>query len=132
MTADDIRELNHRLQEQMLNSQTVAEHEAGFKSLLLSIASEFVAQVAEMNEHLREIASPKVTVEESPWVQLSWRGRQFLVNRNDASSAHQGGLNRTESVLIMRTDVPEDGGRSCEMPLAELCAKLHIPYKEPA
>ncbi len=59
MTADDIRELNQRLQEQMLKSQTVAEQEAGFKSLMLSIAAEFVAQVAEMNEHLRRILDYK-------------------------------------------------------------------------
>ena len=51
MKADDIRSLNEKMQEKMLNTKSVAEHEAGFNSLALSLFTEMAAQLAEANEN---------------------------------------------------------------------------------
>jgi hypothetical protein len=63
MNAQDIRTLNERMQEQMLNAQTVGEQEAGFKSLLLSLLSELAAQQAEANRKWDMILYPPLMVE---------------------------------------------------------------------
>jgi hypothetical protein len=63
MNAQDIRTLNERMQEQMLNSQTIGEQEAGFKSLLLSLLSELAAQTAEVNEKWSILLNPLLMVE---------------------------------------------------------------------
>ena len=63
MKADDIRTLNERMQEQMLNSKSVEGQEAGFKSLLLSLLSEMAAQGAESNENLKRVLNPPLMVE---------------------------------------------------------------------
>ena len=62
MKAQEIRKLNEKLQEQMLESKTVAEHDAGFHSLQLSLLAEIAAQIAEANEHLAKIANPLMTI----------------------------------------------------------------------
>ena len=134
---DAIRELNQRLQDQMNHATSHSEKLAAENSLTLSLLAEFVAQIAEANESLRKIANPLHAVDaESPWVTLSWRGREFVVNRNDVSSVDQYRSNPAESVLVLRTDNPEDGGRYCEMNMLDLCAalKIEIPkmLKEPA
>ena len=59
MKAEEIRTLNEKLQEQILNAQTPAEHDAGFHSLHLSLMSEVAAQLAEISEHLRKIVVRK-------------------------------------------------------------------------
>ena len=65
MKADDIRTLNERAQEQLLNTKSVAEHEAGFKSLLLSLLSEMAAQGAESNENLKRVLNPPLMYDSS-------------------------------------------------------------------
>jgi hypothetical protein len=42
----------------MLNTDSVAANEAGFKSLLVSILAEGAAQLAEANEHLKRVLYP--------------------------------------------------------------------------
>jgi len=65
MKADDIRTLNERMQEQMLNSKSVEGQDAGFKSLLLSLLSEMAAQGAESNENLKRVLNPPLMYEMS-------------------------------------------------------------------
>ena len=60
MNAQDIRELNEKLQEQMLNSQSPVEHDAGFKSLLLSLLAEIAAQNAEATALLKRHLNPSL------------------------------------------------------------------------
>lgn len=52
MTADEIRTLNEKLQAQMLEADSVAGHEAGMRSLQLSLLAEVAAQLAELNTHM--------------------------------------------------------------------------------
>jgi hypothetical protein len=63
MNAQDIRTLNERIQEQMLNAQTVGEQEAGFKSLLLSLLSELAVQMADANDYLKMYSNPPMVFE---------------------------------------------------------------------
>ena len=72
MKADDIRTLNERMQEQMLNSQTIGEQEAGFKSLLLSLLSELAAQQAEANENLKRVINPPLMYDTSNIDPADW------------------------------------------------------------
>lgn len=72
MKADDIRTLNERMQEQMLKSQSVVEHEAGFKSLLLSLLSELAAQQAESNENLKRVLNPTLMYDTSNIDPADW------------------------------------------------------------
>ena len=65
MNAQDIRSLNDRMKEQMLNSKSVEGQDAGFKSLLLSLLSEMAAQGAESNENLRRILNPPLMYDTS-------------------------------------------------------------------
>ena len=51
MNAQDIRSLNERMQEKMLEAPNVVAHEAGFNSLALSLFAEMAAQLAEANEN---------------------------------------------------------------------------------
>jgi hypothetical protein len=132
MTPDEIRALNLALQGQMNESDSHAQRVAGETSLKLSLFTEFVAQIAEISGSLRKIANPQVSVGKSPWVQLSWRGQSFVVHRDDVSAVFQYRTSKTESVVVRRGEVGQDSGHCCEMPLWQLCAKLNIPYKEPA
>ena len=132
MKAEEIRELNMKMQEQILSARSAAGQDAGFKSFALSIVTEFVAQMAEMNDSLRKIANPPVSNEESPWVQLGWRGRRFVINRNDVAGVNQIGSSLAECVVLMRGDNAEEGGWAVEMAYPDLCAALHIPFKESA
>ena len=72
MKADDIRTLNERMQEQMLNSKSVEGQEAGFKSLLLSLLSEMAAQGAESNENLRRVLNPPLMYDTSNIDPADW------------------------------------------------------------
>ena len=72
MNAQDIRTLNERMQEQMLNSQTIGEQEAGFKSLLLSLLSELAAQQAEANENLKRVINPPLMYDTSNIDPADW------------------------------------------------------------
>ena len=76
MKAEDIRTLNERMQEQILNSKTVEGQEAGFKSLLLSLLAELAAQGAESNENLRRVLNPPLmydtsNIDPADWPDLS-------------------------------------------------------------
>ncbi len=55
MTAYEIRELNVRLQDKALNTESVLQHEAGLKSLELSLLAEIAAQLAEHNAHMERL-----------------------------------------------------------------------------
>jgi hypothetical protein len=75
MKADDIRTLNERAQEQLLNTQTINEYDGGFKSLLLSLLAEMAAQGAESNENLRRVLNPPLmydtsNIDPSDWPDL--------------------------------------------------------------
>ena len=72
MKADDIRTLNERMQEQMLNSKSVEGQDAGFKSLLLSLLSEMAAQGAESNENLRRVLNPPLMYDTSNIDPADW------------------------------------------------------------
>ena len=72
MKADDIRTLNERAQEQLLNTKSVAEHEAGFKSLLLSLLSELTAQHAEENEHIKRMLNSPLMYDTSNIDPVDW------------------------------------------------------------
>jgi len=131
--AEEIRTLNEKVQEQILNAQTPAEHDAGFRSLHLSLMSEVAAQLAEISEHLRKIANPPQVVNaESPWVHCQWKGRKCVIHKDEVGSVFQYGTSLTESVIVRRGDIGEDAGTCCEFSFAEACAKFGIPYKEPA
>jgi hypothetical protein len=60
------------MQEQMLKSQSVVEHEAGFKSLLLSLLSEMAAQGAESNENLKRVINPPLMYDTSNIDPADW------------------------------------------------------------
>jgi hypothetical protein len=72
MNAQDIRTLNERMQEQMLNSKSVEGQDAGFKSLLLSLLSEMAAQGAESNENLRRVLNPPLMYDTSNIDPADW------------------------------------------------------------
>ena len=72
MKADDIRTLNERMQEQMLNSKSVEGQDAGFKSLLLSLLAEMAAQGAESNENLRRVLNPPLMYDTSNIDPADW------------------------------------------------------------
>lgn len=62
MKADDIRSLNEKMQENILNARSVGEQEAGFKSLFLSLLSELTAITAEINKKWDMILNPPLMV----------------------------------------------------------------------
>jgi hypothetical protein len=72
MKADDIRTLNERAQEQLLNTQTINEYDGGFKSLLLSLLAEMAAQGAESNENLRRVLNPPLMYDTSNIDPADW------------------------------------------------------------
>ena len=131
MKAEEIRKKSETYSAAMKEVGNVDSSALIVEAAKLEMIIEIAAQLAEANEHLTKIANPLLVVDaESPWLTLKWRDREFVVNRDDVSSVHQYGSSGTESVVILRTDAPEDGGRCCETGLTELCAKLKIPFKE--
>ena len=101
MKADDIRILNEKIQEQILNSKSVGEQEAGFKSLLLSLLSEMAAQGAESNENLKRVLNPPLmydtsNIDPSDWpdvpqpVQFTVREPRATLRDQFAMAAMQG------------------------------------------
>ena len=126
MKAKDIRTLNEKLQEQILNSTSVAEHEAGFNSLALSLLSEVAAQLAEANEHLAKIANPLMR---SPrWVWFKYNAFKYVVDAREVVSISVP--DQTHCVILMRNEGGPDPGRWCEGSYEEVCAKLGIPTEE--
>ena len=55
MKAEEIRNLNGTLQEQILQAQSPAGRDAGVQSLQLSLMAEIAAQLAEHNEHMARL-----------------------------------------------------------------------------
>ena len=130
MNAQDIRTLNERMQENILNAKSVGEQEAGFKSLLLSLLSEIAAQLAEANENLKKIANPLMVVENasSPWVWLKNNQMRYAVHRDEVASISAPKDN--QCVVLMKNEGGEDPGRWCDGTLEEICGKLGIPLEE--
>jgi hypothetical protein len=91
---------------------------------------EIAAQLAEANEHLAKIANPLITVEGSPWVTFSYKGRKVVIHRDIVRGVRQLPL------------VPEDdpvpvveihSGNTTwwvEGYLVDVCGKLRIPVGE--
>ncbi len=52
MTAEEIRELNVKLQEKMLATKAAAAYDGAYKSMQLSLLAEIAAQIAELNTKL--------------------------------------------------------------------------------
>ncbi len=129
MKAQAIRELNERLQEQILKAQTPAEHDAGFQSLQLSVMTEIAAQLAEANEHLAKIANPLMEVNaESSWVWLTCGGRPFVVDRNEVTGVAlwDSGVDCGKpAVLIGMKGQP--WSKVADGTVEEVCNKLKIP-----
>lgn len=114
MKADDIRTLNERAQEQLLNTKSVAEHEAGFKSLLLSLLSELTAQHAEENEHIkRMLNSPLMydtsNIDPSDWPDLP-QSVQFTVREPRATLRDQFAMAALTGLL---SDPTSSGPKGC-------------------
>jgi hypothetical protein len=128
MKAKDIRTLNEKLQEQILNSTSVAEHEAGFNSLALSLLSEVAAQLAEANEHLAKIANPLMVVNQPRWVWFKYNAFRYVVDAREVASISVPDPNHC--VIIMRNEGGPDPGRFCEGSYEEVCTKLGIPTEE--
>ena len=137
MKAQAIRELNERLQEQILKAQTPAEHDAGFQSLHLSVMTEIAAQLAEANEHLERfntednIGSIAVDVEKLTrprWVWFKHNTFRYVVDAREVASISVPDQNHC--VIIMRNEGGSDPGRWCEGGYEEVCSKLGIPTEE--
>ena len=108
MKADDIRTLNERMQEQMLNSKSVEGQDAGFKSLLLSLLSEMAAQGAESNENLRRVLNPPLmydtsNIDPADWADLP-QPVQFTVREPRATLRDQIAI-AALSAIIGRGDM---------------------------
>jgi hypothetical protein len=63
MKADDIRNLNEKMQEKLLTTNSMSAYDAGVKSLLLSLLAEMAAQGSESNENLKRVLNPPLMVE---------------------------------------------------------------------
>ena len=103
MKADDIRTLNERMQEQMLNSKSVEGQDAGFKSLLLSLLSEMAAQGAESNENLRRVLNPPLmydtsNIDPSDWPDLP-QPVHFTVREKRATLRDQFAMAAMQALL---------------------------------
>ena len=103
MKADDIRTLNERMQEQMLNSKSVEGQDAGFKSLLLSLLSEMAAQGAESNENLRRVLNPPLVydtsnIDPSDWPDLP-QPVHFTVREKRATLRDQFAMAAMQALL---------------------------------
>jgi hypothetical protein len=131
MKAEDIRELNLRLQEQAQRTGNIAMHNGAFMSAALSLFAEGVAQMAEMNEHLKKIANPLFTVNaEAPWVSFTGiEGDPIAIDRGTVSAVRSFVYddNRVQTVIWSQ-------GSGCffnvREPMEEVCAKLGIPLRE--
>jgi hypothetical protein len=106
----------------------VAEHEAGFNSLALSLLSEVAAQLAEANEHLAKIANRTITVEGTRWVWFKYYTFRYVVDAREVASISVPDPNHC--VIIMRNEGGPDPGRFCDGSYEEVCKKLGIPTKE--
>jgi hypothetical protein len=106
----------------------VAEHEAGFNSLALSLLSEVAAQLAEANEHLAKIANRTITVEGTRWVWFKYNTFRYVVDAREVASISVPDPNHC--VIIMRNEGGPDPGRFCDGSYEEVCAKLGIPTEE--
>lgn len=133
MKAEEIRNAYLEMMAALKKADNAEMMLLGHIPVVALMITEIAEKMAEINEHLIKIANPLLVVDaESPWVQLSWRGRSCVVHRDDVSAVFQYGTSKTESVVVRRGDVGDDAGHCCEMPLSELCAKLKIPFKEPS
>ena len=111
MKADDIRSLNEKMQEKMLNTKSVAEHEAGFNSLALSLFTEMAAQLAEANENLKRVLNPPLmydtsNIDPADWpdlpqpVQFTVTVPRATLRDQFAMAAMQGMLANTENMAF--------------------------------
>ena len=114
MNAQDIRTLNERMQEQMLNSKSVEGQDAGFKSLLLSLLSEMAAQGAESNENLRRVLNPPLmydtsNIDPADWADLP-QPVQFTVREPRATLRDQFAMAALTGLL---SDPTSSGPKGC-------------------
>jgi hypothetical protein len=58
MKAEDIRELNRKLQDEGLKTESIGAQDAGLKSLACSLLAEIAAQLAEVKEFLEIYTNP--------------------------------------------------------------------------
>jgi hypothetical protein len=131
MKAKDIRTLNEKLQEQILNSTSVAEHEAGFNSLALSLLSEVAAQFAEANEHLAKIANPLMGYDGPRWAWMTYNGKPFVVDAREVTGIapmDSGIGNDSPRVVIGMKGQP--WSKSADGTVEDVCTKLGIPTEE--
>jgi hypothetical protein len=126
MTSDEIRELNVRLQDEGLKTESVLAHEIGLKSLACSLLAELVAQIAEANEHLVKIANPLIEVNaKSPWAMFSDGKTLVAIDRREVV-----GVRRSGPEAEMMTQVSTRFGFIIiQGTVVEVCAKLGIPVE---
>jgi len=87
--------------------------------------SEIALQFAEANEHLAKIANPMMVVNaESPWVWLTFRGKSFVIHKDEVSGVDSIG----DVVSIGMKGQP--WLKSADGTVAEVCAKLGIPVEQ--
>ncbi len=129
MKADDIRTLNERAQEQLLNTQTINEYDGGFKSLLLSLLSEMAAQQAESNEYQKKcLANPLLAIKVPRWVWFKHNNFKYIVDATEVASVSSPDANHC--VIIMRNEGEPNPRRWCYGSFSEVCAKLGIQIEE--
>jgi hypothetical protein len=117
------------MQEQMLNAQTVGEQEAGFKSLLLSLLSELVAQQAEANEYQKKcLSNPLLAIKVPRWAWFKYNNFKYILDATEVASVSSPDANHC--VIIMRNEGGPDPGRWCDGSFSEVCAKLGIQMEE--
>jgi hypothetical protein len=127
MKADDIRELNRKLQEEGLKTESVGAQDAGMKSLVCSLLAELTAQVAEANVHLAKIANPLMAVDaESPWVRFSDGKTLVAIDRREVVGVRRSG---PESEMMSQVDT-RTGLYIVQGTVVEVCKKLGIPTQE--
>ncbi len=66
MNTDEIRSLNHDCQKEINETKTEKQHRFGIDSLNSSMLTEVAAQLAELNEKLKNILSPPVMYDIGP------------------------------------------------------------------
>lgn len=113
MNAQDIRTLNEKMQEKMLNTHSDG-YEAGFKSLLLSLLSEMAAQQAESNENLKKILNPPLMYDTSNIDPADWSDLpqpvQFTVREPRATLRDQFAMAAMTGLL---SDPTSSGPKGC-------------------
>lgn len=126
MTANDIRELNVRLQESAQRTGTIGAHNGAFISAALSIFAELAAQVAESNEHLKRIANPLMDVHVSPWVELNAWGQPVVIDRNEVSCVLGIVAHDTKEPRCCVVTLKSGTNHTVVGSVVEICAKLRI------